>query len=179
MPAWPRYRLFRFTDDRGHALESTRARKGPASKRPTGGQPVGDLQRRGPSHPRRRRRRKRPRREALSEPRVDAASEWRPAMTGAVQLGLDPAPRATWPRASGRTPEGVKLKLGRDAQKRFRPDGLPKDLERCRASASALVARTTRSASRTASSFVAPSTPSSARGSRRLGAASREPSTTA
>ena len=60
--------------------------------------------------------------------RVEARDDRRrPVRPGSV-------PRATWPRASRRTPEGVKRSSDATRQKWVRPDGLPKDLARCRAS---------------------------------------------
>ena len=163
-------------DHRGHALERAGARERAGVERAAGDEPRRRARARAPSRRRRRRRRARPR-PAARRARFAAASEWRPATTGRVERR--PAIRSAIesPRAVGFTPPGPK----RELRARRRAPASRRSRRRARARSRAprppSTARTTRSAPRTASSFVAPSAPSGAAASRAR-SASREPITT-
>ena len=116
------------------------------------------LRARGSSRRRRHRRRTRPRREARPNPESMRCKRMQSGENGAVELGLDPLRQRRDLVRVGRTPEGVKrARRPRESTGSSRsPRGA---LARSRGSASAFVASTTRSASRTASAFVAPFDP--------------------
>ena len=97
---------------------------------------------------------------ASSPPRFDAASEWRPAIDRPVDDVLDPG-RDRVASPVGKTPSFVNESSAATESTGVVP--IASRRERAVSTApSAFVVRTTRSAPRAASSFVAPSTPSSA-----------------
>ena len=104
VPAVP---LVQVHDDRGHALEGTRARKRARHRAPGPRSAGRRLPARGPSRPRRHRRRTRPRREA--RPRRGSTRRASGGPRGRARRARPgSSPPATWPRRDGRTPEGVK-----------------------------------------------------------------------